>query len=85
MTKSTANISHISEFGWYDWVMFRDKIPSLPDDKLTLGCYLGPATNVKSALTAKILKANGQFICRLTLRHITDKEQDSTMHQEMQR
>ena len=85
MTRSTANISHISEFGWYNWVMFCDEIPSFPDNKLTLGRYLGTATDVKSALTAKILKANGQFVCRLTLRHITDKEQDSTMHQEMQR
>jgi hypothetical protein len=27
MTRSTANISHICEFGWYDWVMFRDNSP----------------------------------------------------------
>ena len=24
MTGNTADISHIAEFGWYDWVMFRD-------------------------------------------------------------
>jgi hypothetical protein len=36
MTGSTANISHICEFGWYDWVMFRDNIPMFPDVKLTL-------------------------------------------------
>jgi hypothetical protein len=58
MTGSTANISHICEFGWYDWVMFRDIVPTFPDVKLTLGRYLGPATNVSSALTAKILKSN---------------------------
>ena len=28
MTSSTADISHISEFGWYDWVMFRDNLHS---------------------------------------------------------
>jgi hypothetical protein len=72
MAGSTADISHISEFGWYDWVMFRDNILTYPDDKLILGCYLGPATDVGSALTAKILKSNGQFVCRSTLRHLTN-------------
>jgi hypothetical protein len=37
---STANISHICEFGWYDWVIFRDNVPMFPDIKLTLGQYL---------------------------------------------
>ena len=41
MTGSTADISHISEFGWYDWVMFRDNTPTYPDPKLILGRYLG--------------------------------------------
>jgi hypothetical protein len=56
MKGTTANISHIAEFGWYDWVMFWDNVPSYPDDKLVLGRYLGPAINTGSALTAKILK-----------------------------
>ena len=67
MSGSTANISHISKFGWYEWVMFRDNTPTFPDDKLVLGRYLGPATDIGSALTAKILKSNGQFVCRSTL------------------
>jgi hypothetical protein len=55
MSGSTADISHISEFGWYDWVMFQDNTPTFPDDKLVLGRYLGPATDVGSALTVKIV------------------------------
>jgi hypothetical protein len=51
MAGQTADISHICEFGWYDWVMFRDNVATYPDDKLTLGRYLGPATDVGSALT----------------------------------
>ncbi len=31
MTGSTPDISHICEFGWYDWVMFKDNVPTLPD------------------------------------------------------
>jgi hypothetical protein len=74
MTDSTTNISHICEFGWYDWAMFRDNVSTFPDVKLTLGQYLGPVTNVGSALTAKILKSNGQTVCRSTLWHLNDKE-----------
>jgi hypothetical protein len=55
MTGSTTNISHICEFGWYDWVMFRDNVPTFPYNKLTFGRYLGPATDVGSALTPKFL------------------------------
>jgi hypothetical protein len=42
MTGSTADISHISEFGWYDWVMFRNNLPTFPDVKLILGQYCKP-------------------------------------------
>ena len=80
MTGQTADISHICEFGWYDWVMFRDNVQTYPDDKLTLGRYLGPATDVGSALTAKILRANGNFACRSTFRHLTDDELRCELH-----
>jgi hypothetical protein len=85
MTGSTADISHITEFGWYDWVMYRDNIPSYPDDKLILGRYLGPATDIGSALTAKILQPNGQFVCRSTLGHLTNNELQSSVHHDKQR
>jgi hypothetical protein len=85
MTGSTANISHICEFGWYDWVMFWDNVPTFPDVKLILGRYLGPATDVGSALTAKILKSNWQTFCRLTLRHLIDDETHCPIHLEMRR
>ena len=81
MTGSTADISHISEFSWYDWVMFWDNLPTFPDDALTLGQYLGLATDIGSMLTAKILKTNGQFVCRSTLRHLTDGEHNCPIHE----
>jgi len=85
MTSSTADISHIAEFGWYNWVIYRDYILSYPDDRLILGRYLSPATNVGSALTAKILQPNGQFVCRLTLRHLTNEELQSSVHLDKRR
>jgi hypothetical protein len=85
MTGNTADISHIAEFGWYNWVMFCDNELSYPDDKLVLGRYLGSAIDTGSALTAKILKLNGVFVCRSTLRHLTDEELDSSVHKDMRR
>jgi hypothetical protein len=85
MTGNTTNISHIAEFSWYSWVMFCDNKPSYPDDKLILGCYLGPAIDTGLALMAKILKWNGVFVCRSTLRHLTDEELDNPVHQDMRR
>ena len=63
----------------------RDNTPTYPDDKLILGRYLGPATDVGSALTAKILKSNGQFVCRSTLRHLTSEELQCAVHTETRR
>jgi hypothetical protein len=62
MTSSTTDISHIAEFGWYDWEMYQDNISSYPDDTLILGRYFGPAMDIGSALTTKILQPNGQFV-----------------------
>jgi hypothetical protein len=62
MSGNTADISHIAEFGWYDWVMFRDNEPFYPDDKLILGHYLEPAIDTGLALVAKILKSNGSSV-----------------------
>ena len=65
--------------------MFRDNLPTFPNDKMILGRYLGPATDIGTAMTAKILKANGQFVYRSTLRQLTQEELDSPVHQEARR
>ena len=66
-------------------MMFRDNVPTFPDNKLILGRYLGPATNVGSALTAKILKSNGQTVCRSTLGHLNDEELHCPIQKELGR
>ena len=66
MTGETANISRTYQFGWFDWVMYHDPA-KFPDNKMILGRYLGPAIDVGSMLTAKILMPNGQYVCRSTL------------------
>jgi hypothetical protein len=83
MTGDTADTSRICQFGWYDWVMYHDHT-TFPDNNALLGRYLGPAIDVGSMLTAKILKPNGQYVCRLTLRHLDDDEQNSEVHKAKQ-
>ncbi len=51
---------------------------------MILGHYLGPATDVGPAMTAKILKSNGQYVCRSTLQHLTDEELQCPMHKTLQ-
>ncbi len=47
---------------------------------MILGRYREPATDVGLALTAKILKSNGQVVYRSTLRHLTDHEHACPVH-----
>ena len=63
MKGTTANISQICEYEWYEWVMFRDYPHQYPKEKMILGRYLGPSMDVGSAMTAKILKGNGEVMC----------------------
>jgi hypothetical protein len=60
----TADISEFAEHAFYDWVRFRDVIIPFPEDKLVLGRYLGPSTDIGPAMSAKILKKNGQVVHR---------------------
>ena len=62
MKGETANITHLCEFGCYDWVYFRKNAVTYPNDKLVLGRWLGPSTDIDPALCAKILKENGRCV-----------------------
>ncbi len=53
MNGETANITHLCEFAWYDWIYFRDSSISYPEDKWVLGRWLGPARDVGPTLCAK--------------------------------
>ena len=79
MTGETTNISRICQFGWYNWAMYHDPA-KFPNDKAILGRYLGPAIDVGSMLTAKVLFPNGQYICRTMLRHLNNDELGIEVH-----
>ena len=80
MLGETSNISQFCEFAFYDWIMFRDQPVAFPDDNPVLGRYLGPAIDVGPALTAKILKANGEVVYRSTYCALTDVERANAAH-----
>jgi len=80
MLGETSDISQFCEFALYDWIMFRDQPVAFPDANPVLGRYLGPAIDVGPALTAKILKANGEVVYPWTYRALTVAEQTYVAH-----
>ena len=74
MTGHTAEISNICEYEWYKWVMFRYGPTSYPESHITFGRYLGPSIGVGSAMTYKILKSNGNYVCRTSVFHLNQEE-----------
>jgi hypothetical protein len=72
----TADISLFIEYAWFDWIIYYDQVVSFPDLKEQLGWWLGPAIDLGPAMTAKILKANGQVEYNSTHCSLTDAELD---------
>ena len=69
-----ADISHICQFGWYQFVYYREQSASYPHMKEYLGRCLGPAKNEGNKMAQWILKPNGQVVPRRSLRHLTAAE-----------
>ena len=74
MSGKKYDITTFCEFGWYQWVYFRDTYVTLPGDNLVLGRYCSPSIDFGPALTTKILINNGQQVHRSTYRALTPDE-----------
>ena len=75
LTGQTADISPLAEYGWDDWVKYRDHTDKEQRDKL--GRWLGPTDEeVGSAMTSKILMQNCHLYYTATHRPLTQKEWD---------
>ena len=85
VTGQTGDISALAEFDWYDWVMFYDGQVAYPESKEVLGKWLGPALDIGPAMTAQILKRNGQIIYTSSYRHLNDHELNDPKHLAMQK
>ena len=78
MSGETADISPYCEFEWFQCVMYYEPNATYPDDKYLMGRWLGPAVDVGSAMTYKVQKSNGQYVCRSSVRPWTPEEEANT-------
>jgi hypothetical protein len=62
------------EFGFWDWVKFRDHGVTFPDDVMVLGKYLGPSIDVGLAMSSCVMKANGEIEERSTFSALMQAE-----------
>ena len=74
VTGNTADISKSVEFGWYQWVYYRDATTSFPLHEEELGKYLGLSNHVGSKMRMWILKQNSEIVSRTTSCTLTDSE-----------
>ncbi|KAL7475156.1 hypothetical protein ACHAW6_001083 [Cyclotella cf. meneghiniana] len=70
----TADVSPFCEFGFSDWVKFKEDGVAFPDNQMVLGKYLGPSIDVGPAMTQHVMKANGEYEGQTTLHQLTPKE-----------
>ena len=71
MSGETSDITTFCEFGWYQWVYFRDTSVTFHGGKLVLGRYCGPSIDVGPALNSNIPRKNAQQLHRSTYRSLT--------------
>ena len=76
MTGETPDISDYVDFDFYQFVIYYD--PNDPDEdgkgRRKLGRWLGPTRNVGQGLCYYLLKPNGRYIARSTVRPITPED-----------
>ena len=77
----TSDISPIADLEWYEWIKWKDGQASYPEDKLSLGRYLGPSLDVGPAMAIKVLKENGEVIRLSSYRGLTPDELDNPLEQ----
>ena len=69
-----GDISNLCQFGWYEWVYFREHKEQFPGQKNELGRCLGPTKNEGNEMCQWILRQNGQVVPRRTLRRLKPEE-----------
>ena len=80
-----ADISNLCQFGWYEWVYFREAFASFPFQKEQLGQCLGLAKNEVNEMAQWVLKDNGKVLPPRTLRRLSTAELSLTNESEAER
>ena len=78
---SQGDISNLCNFGWYEWVYYRDH-GSFPINKLKLGRALGPIKNDGNEMAQAILTSKGKVIPQRTIRKLTPAEMSSSTEEQ---
>ena len=69
-----GDISNLCQWGWYEWVYFRQGKAKFPHLTEVLGRCLGPCKNEGNEMCQAILQQNGQIVPRRSLRRLTAHE-----------
>ena len=69
-----GDISNICQFGWFEWVYFRETTGKVLFPSHVLGRCLVPAKNEGNEMTQWVLKQNGKIVPRQTIRKLTRDE-----------
>jgi hypothetical protein len=80
-----ADISNQCQFGWYEWVNFREDSAKFPFQKERLGRCLGPARNEGNEMAQLVLKDNRKIVPRRTLCHLSPTELSLTNETEAEK
>ena len=73
-----GDMSKLCQFGWYEWVYFRQNTASFPYQKDELGRYLGPTKNESNEMSQSILQKNGQIVPQRTPRQLIREDHLAT-------
>ena len=74
LTGKPTDISALSDFGWYDWVIYRHDGQNFPLQSMKLGRVLGPARNAGNELSHWVLTIHGRVLPIQTIRLLTESE-----------
>src|SRR5687768_2876561 len=69
-----ANILPFAVLGWYNWIYWWSVNATYPEPKEVLGRWLGLSLDTGPAMTAKVLKSNGQVVPLSTYRALSKQE-----------
>ena len=70
----TPDISHLLDYGFYDYVWYNTKTGLFPEPKRIIGRWIGPAKQQSSDLSMKVLTSGGRIIVSATLQPVTKEE-----------
>lgn len=79
-----GDISNICQFGWFEWVYFRDH-GVFPINKEKLGKVLGPLKNEGNEMAQAVLNYKGKVIPRRSIRRLRVEELNSPVEIEKRR